>query len=116
MQLDKNVKRGDNKMALSDLRRISYVISGVLVDCEKGSGFNGDCKKALEKVMHDLKILDTQTHSVAVELEHVAEGEVMMYLKFLRAHESTWSNGCANALEKLWKNLKKVDKKLKERG
>lgn len=109
-------KQENKTMALSDLKRLSYEISGVLVDCEKGDGFNSTCKKTLEKVMHDLKVLDNQTHSVATGLEHVAEGEVLMYLKFLRSHNSTWSTGCANAMEKLWNNIHKVDKKLKEKN
>ena len=103
-------------MALSDLRRLSYQVSTVLVDVEKGEGFTSESKKTLEKVIHDLKVMDQQTLGVSANVEHVPEGEVLMCIRMLKTHEAKWAANCALVMEKLLANAKTVDRRIKERN
>ena len=104
-------------MALSELKRISYVVSGILVDVEKGEGFNAKSKADLERVFHDLKVLDQQSTEICFEFESVEQVELERHLKELKARDNDPLAAVSVALlEKLWRNIKKVDKRLVEKS
>ena len=102
-------------MALSDLKRMRYQLVGVLQDVTNGK-LGDEGKATIEQVISELKVMDEQTHSVSHEFEAVDPKEVEWHIKALKAMDTSWSQRCADDFQKLWRNIKKVDKKLKERA
>ena len=98
-------------MSMTDLKRISYMVSGVLTNIEKGE-VSVDDQKALRRVMEELKVIDAHTNPISKEMRLVTESDVKLYCKSLRSQETAWSIGCAEVIEKLWHNVKLTDKKL----
>ena len=102
-------------MALSDIKRLQYKLVGVLLDVVNDR-ITAKGKKEVEEVIHDLKVMDAQTHSLSYDFAEVRQEEVEWHIKALRTQDTSWSNKCATAMENMWGNLKKVDKVIRERN
>lgn len=102
-------------MALSDLKRLRYELVGVLHDLINDR-MPPSGKSTMERVISELKVLDEQTHAVSHEFEAVSHQQIEFHIKALKTLDTQWSHKCAEDLEKLWRNLKKVDRKLQAKG
>lgn len=101
-------------MALSDLKRLRYALVGVLHDLVNDK-ISSKGKAAVEEVITELKVIDEQTHAVSHQFEAVSQEEIEWHVKSLKTLDTQWAHKCAENMEKMWRNLKKVDKRLLER-
>ncbi len=100
-------------MGLSELKRIAYALTTIALDVEKGGGFTGKNLNTLNQAIKDLKVLDGQSTEASAEFEYVDGGQVKALIKQLREREcDPTAADSADVLEKLWRNVKKVDKTL----